>query len=733
MQIRDLQLKRALRSVLFVLLLCLAGRTKMQAQTVQHINYGITSTDPPEVWVMGVDVSYYGNMLSITVPSSVIINMKTYTVVGINAAAFSPMTQVKTASIPSTVRNVGGFVNCAKLQTVNINSNVDFSIGGFSGCSKLTSVNISHLNHLVSITGSAFSGCTDLTSSSISLSNAINLSKIYGYAFSGCSKLSSISIPVNVTMIYKGAFNNCSLLHDFNYNARNCTTVIAPSTPSTFNPNEHWLKNTPIHNLSIGAQVQSIPDYAFYDCNTITSIMVNAVNPPILGSNVFYNVNKNIPVTVPCGSVNAYRNATGWSEFTNIQESSYEISVEVNPSEGGLVTGAGTYCSESNCIVTATANNGYTFTNWTENGTVVSTNSSYSFAVTSNRTLVANFSLNNYNISVVANPTTGGTITGGGSYTHGTTCNLMATANSGYTFTNWTENGTVISTDASYSFTVASNRNLMANFSANNYSISVLANPTTGGIITGGGSYAYGTTCTITATANSGYAFTNWTENDSIVSADAGYSFTVTGNRNLVANFSLNSYTISALANPTAGGSITGGGTYDYGASCTLTASANSGYTFTNWTKDSNVVSTDAIYSFPVTESGEYVANFELISYQITATANPTEGGTVTGGGTYAHGSICTLTAVSNEDYAFSNWTENGMVVSTDTVYSFTVSSNRILVANFTYIGTGGMLNGMFSVSNNTKVYFSQGNLQYQASTDTWRFATNQWDYVVNP
>lgn len=41
-----------------------------------------------------------------------------------------------------------------------------------------------------------------------------------------------------------------------------------------------------------------------------------------------------------------------------------------------------------------------------------------------------------------------------------------------------------------------------------------------------------------------------------------------------------------------------------------------------------------------------------------------------------------------------------------------------------------GAVNGVFSVSKNKKVYFSKGNLQYQASTNTWRFAENQWDYV---
>lgn len=41
-----------------------------------------------------------------------------------------------------------------------------------------------------------------------------------------------------------------------------------------------------------------------------------------------------------------------------------------------------------------------------------------------------------------------------------------------------------------------------------------------------------------------------------------------------------------------------------------------------------------------------------------------------------------------------------------------------------------GIINGMFSVSANTQVYFSQGNLQYQASTNTWQFAEHQYNYV---
>ena len=76
------------------------------------------------------------------------------------------------------------------------------------------------------------------------------------------------------------------------------------------------------------------------------------------------------------------------------------------------------------------------------------------------------------------------------------------------------------------------------------------------------------------------------------------------------------------------------------------------------------------------------------VTYTITATANPTEGGTVTGAGTYDHDASCTLTATANEGYVFVNWTENGEEVASDTTFSFTVTSDRELVANFEAVVT---------------------------------------------
>ena len=87
-----------------------------------------------------------------------------------------------------------------------------------------------------------------------------------------------------------------------------------------------------------------------------------------------------------------------------------------------------------------------------------------------------------------------------------------------------------------------------------------------------------------------------------------------------------NSYTINASANPSNGGTVSGAGYYAPGATCTLTATANSGYTFANWTKNGSVVSTNPTYTFTVNNSGSYVAHFTQTGGNVTQTTNFTNG-----------------------------------------------------------------------------------------------------------
>lgn len=375
-----------------------------------------------------------------------------------------------------------------------------------------------------------------------------------------------------------------------------------------------------------------------------------------------------------------------WGQMTT-----YSITATVNPSNGGTVSGTGTYASGSTCTLHATPNSGYSFVKWTRNGTQVSTNPNYSFTVTGNASYVAHFQQNttNYTITATASPSNAGTITGAGSYASGSTCTLRATPNNGYTFVNWLENGTSVSTNATYSFIVTSNRNLVAVFDVvpTNYTITATANPSNGGSVTGGGTYASGSTCTLRATANSGFAFVNWTKNGTQVSTNSTYSFTVTGNGSYVANFESipEEYTITVNAEPANGGTVSGGGTYAEGSTCVISAMPNDGYVFENWTLNGAEVSTNPSYSFIVSRNATYVAHFAQNANQatITATAEPVEGGSVSGGGTYELGSNCTLNAVAAVGYEFVNWTLNGSQVSTEASFSFTVTGNAVYVAHF--------------------------------------------------
>lgn len=119
-------------------------------------------------------------------------------------------------------------------------------------------------------------------------------------------------------------------------------------------------------------------------------------------------------------------------------------------------------------------------------------------------------------------------------------------------------------------------------------------------------------------------------------------------------------------------------------------------------------------------------------SCYIMVFASPANGGKVNGGGDFNAGESCTVTAVANSGYTFTNWTVDGNEVSKDASYTFTVTTDQNLVANFVAKpAPTGAIQGLFSIGASKQIYFSKGNLQYQASTSTWRFAERQYDYLA--
>ncbi|MDM7999665.1 MAG: Ig-like domain repeat protein [Dehalococcoidia bacterium] len=314
------------------------------------------------------------------------------------------------------------------------------------------------------------------------------------------------------------------------------------------------------------------------------------------------------------------------------------VTVDIQTYTIKATAGAGGTITPSGDVVVAYGDNqafaiipdtGYHIADVLVDGASVGALASYEFPdVTASHTIEAVFAIDTFTVVVTADPTEGGSVSGGGTYGYGQTVELLATGNAGYHFVNWTEEGSEVSTSATYSFTATASRTLVAHFAVDAFTIVVAAEPTEGGSVSGGGTYGYGQTVELLATANAGYQFVNWTEDGEEVSTDAAYSFTATANRTLVAHFALDTFTITVTADPTGGGSVSGGGTYGYGQTVDLLATANAGYHFVNWTEDGSEVSTSAAYSFTATANRTLVAHFAIDTFTITATASA--GGTIT-------------------------------------------------------------------------------------------------------
>ncbi len=635
-----------------------------------------------------------------------------------------------------TVIDTMAFASCSSLTQMTIGTALDtIGVSALVALNSLSVINWNAIN-CRSNYSVAFSG-----SSITTFNMGSTVQTIPDYLIYGCENLSSVSFPNTLTRIGSTNFYACGLtgtlilpssLNSVGYGVCNMNpgitaiqsnAVIPPTIESMYgmanafnNGNYDIPVTVPCGSVSAYQNAAGWSYFTNYQepagCTHQISILANPSNGGSVQGGGTYNSGTNCTVTATPNSnysfVNWTENGTPVSSNTSYsfivnddrtltanfqyqQPSTYTINASADPANGGTISGAGTYTQGQTCTLIASANSGFAFLNWTENGNVVSTNANYSFTVTGNRTLVAHFVANptNYTITVSANPSNGGTVTGGGTYQQGQQCTVIATANSNYTFIKWTENGTQVSTNPTYSFTVNSNRTLVAHFQnqPSQYTITLSANPTNGGTVSGGGTYSQGQTCTVIANANPSYSFVNWTENGAQVSTNSTYSFTVTGNRTLVANFSYSptGYVINATAEPSYGGLVSGAGTYNQGQTCTLIATPNPNYDFANWTEGGNVVSTSPTYSFTVNGNRTLVAHFESQVYTISVSANPTDGGTVYGGGDYSAGITCHLIAVPNNNYSFLNWTENGVIVSSESDYSFVVTGNRTLTANFIF------------------------------------------------
>ena len=228
------------------------------------------------------------SLTNITMPNSINI---------IGSSAFSGCTNLTTINIPDNIKRIPqkAFAGCRKLTSIGTPQSIS-SIGeeAFSGCTSL--VSISFTDSLSQIENKAFQNCKNLES--IYLGNSLRI--LYPYAFWNCSSLNSIVLPNTLYFIDEHVFDGCTNLLSINIPSglqgfrkdqyktdycsvfANCTNlktvainsnaIIGTDYTSTYNLSNIFGQQ--VEKYIIGENVNKVGDFAFYNCENLTSVIL---------------------------------------------------------------------------------------------------------------------------------------------------------------------------------------------------------------------------------------------------------------------------------------------------------------------------------------------------------------------------------------------------------------------------------------------------------------------------
>ncbi len=297
----------------------------------------------------------------------------------------------------------------------------------------------------------------------------------------------------------------------------------------------------------------------------------------------------------------------------------------------------------------------------------------------------------NHTVSLQADPSSGGTVWGGGAVSHRSSCEIFASPNNGYQFTGWKYKNQVISTSPRYTIpSVTEDMSVTATFKQISCYVTTKKNHDKAGSITASQNVNYGGAITLQANANSGYRFDCWKEGNNVISKDAKYTVSnITGNREFTAYFTQTQYKVSVSVTPQDTGYTAGGATYNAGDNVTLTATSYKGYHFEKWTSGDKVLGTDKTLVLKNLQADiNIVANFakdNAKKYTITASCS-NAGGTISpsGASTVSEGSNVIYSIVPKTGYMVSNVTVDKTSVGAVYSYSFTsVNANHTISVSF--------------------------------------------------
>ena len=306
-----------LYTLLALLLMVMAGTAKAQVfeavcETEQTLRYAITSQNPPEVELVACLDHFIGGC---TIPATVAHNDIDYSVVSIGEDAFSfgggAFHFNGSLSIPNTVRSIGAdaFLETNFTGPLVIPNSVEYiGIRAFMGCDGFTSLTLSE--SLVEIGREAFCICYGLRGD---LTIPASVEYIDWDAFYQCRFDGTLTLSPNLVYIETGIFTECYYF----------TNIVIPEGITGIGGDAFDFLHLPTE-LTLPSTLQDIEDYAFCHMNNLDQMTVKSTYPPYMDENTFMLTNRNIPIYIPMGTIDDYRNADYWSEFTNFIEVDFE-------------------------------------------------------------------------------------------------------------------------------------------------------------------------------------------------------------------------------------------------------------------------------------------------------------------------------------------------------------------------------------------------------------------------
>jgi hypothetical protein len=357
---------------------------------------------------------------------------------------------------------------------------------------------------------------------------------------------------------------------------------------------------TPTGSTSVnagGSQTYMISANSGY---TISGVSVNGLSVGAVSSYAFNNVtsNQTIAATFAATTYTLSTSTSGTGAGT----------VTANPS--GATFSAGTVVT-----LTATPNANSTFSGWS--GACSGTSATCQVTMNSNLSAAASFAAKTVTYTITASAGTGGTISPSGSTSvnAGGSQTYMISANSGYTISGVSVNGSSVGAVSSYAFNnVTSNQTIVVTFAANTYTLSTSTSGTGAGTVTAnpsGATFSAGTVVTLTATPNANSTFSGWSGACSGTSATC--QVTMNSNLSAAASFAAKTVTYTITASAGAGGTISPSGStsVNAGGSQTYTAAPNSGYRMFYFKVDGKYIFTSATsYTFANLKTNHKIAAY---------------------------------------------------------------------------------------------------------------------------